>query len=85
MEKFRCLALAYEALGKGGNMPAIMNAANEVAVDAFLKGRIGFLDIAETIGKTMQQMPFISKPTYDDYVATDRESREFARKIVEKI
>ncbi|MBO7494980.1 MAG: 1-deoxy-D-xylulose-5-phosphate reductoisomerase, partial [Salinivirgaceae bacterium] len=46
LEKFRCLALAYEALGKGGNMPAIMNAANEVAVDAFLKGRIGFLDIA---------------------------------------
>ena len=85
LEKFRCLALAYEALGKGGNMPAIMNAANEVAVDAFLKGRIGFLDIAETIGKTMQQMPFISQPTYDDYVATDRESREFARKIVEKI
>ena len=85
LEKFRCLALAYEALGKGGNMPAIMNAANEVAVDAFLKGRIGFLDIAETIGKTMQQMPFISQPTYYDYVATDRESREFARKIVEKI
>ena len=82
LEKFRCLALAYEALGKGGNMPAIMNAANEVAVDAFLKGRIGFLDIAETIGKTMQQMPFISQPTYDDYVATDRESREFARGLI---
>ena len=82
LEKFRCLALAYEALGKGGNMPAIMNAANEVAVDAFLKGRIGFLDIAETIGKTMQRMPFISQPTYDDYVATDRESREFARGLI---
>ena len=82
LEKFRCLALAYEALGKGGNMPAIMNAANEVAVDAFLKGRIGFLDIAETIGKTMQQMPFIGTPTYDDYVATDRESREFARGLI---
>ena len=82
LEKFRCLALAYEALGKGGNMPAIMNAANEVAVAAFLKERIGFLDIAETIGKTMQQMPFISQPTYDDYVATDRESREFARGLI---
>ena len=82
LEKFRCLALAYEALGKGGNMPAIMNAANEVAVDAFLKGRIGFLDIAETIGKTMQQMPFVIQPTYDDYVATDRESREFARGLI---
>ncbi|MBO7496021.1 MAG: 1-deoxy-D-xylulose-5-phosphate reductoisomerase, partial [Salinivirgaceae bacterium] len=56
--------------------------ANEVAVDAFLKGRIGFLDIAETIEKTMQQMPFISQPTYDDYVATDRESREFARGLI---
>lgn len=82
LEKFRCLALAYEALGKGGNMPAIMNAANEVAVDAFLKGRIGFLDIAETIGKTMQQMPFISQPTYDDYVATDREARRFAEGLI---
>lgn len=82
LEKFRCLALAYEALGKGGNMPAIMNAANEVAVDAFLKGRIGFLDIAETIGKTMQQMPFVSQPTYDDYVATDREARRFAEGLV---
>lgn len=82
LEKFRCLALAYEALGKGGNMPAIMNAANEVAVDAFLKGRIGFLDIAETIGKTMQQMPFVSQPTYDDYVATDHESREFAKSLI---
>lgn len=82
LEKFRCLALAYEALGKGGNMPAIMNAANEVAVAAFLKERIGFLDIAETIGKTMRQMPFISQPTYDDYVATDRESREFARGLI---
>ena len=82
LEKFRCLALAYEALGKGGNMPAIMNAANEVAVAAFLKGRIGFLDIAETIGKTMQQMPFISQPTYDDYVATDREARRYAEGLI---
>ncbi len=85
LEKFRCLALAYEALGKGGNMPAIMNAANEVAVAAFLKERIGFLDIANTIEKTMQQMPFVKNPTYTDYVETDKESREFARNIVGKI
>ncbi len=82
LNKFKCLALAYEALGKGGNMPAIMNASNEIAVSAFLNGKIGFLDIADTIEKTMHQMPFISKPTYDDYVATDRESREFARRLI---
>ena len=82
LEKFRCLALAYEALGKGGNMPAIMNAANEVAVDAFLKGRIGFLDIAETIERTMHAIAFVGKPTYDDYVATDREARRFAEGLI---
>lgn len=82
LNKFKCLALAYEALGKGGNMPAIMNASNEIAVSAFLNGKIGFLDIAETIEKTMHQMPFIGKPTYDDYVATDRESRAFAQSII---
>lgn len=82
LEKFRCLALAYEALGKGGNMPAIMNAANEVAVAAFLKERIGFLDIAETIERTMHAIAFVGKPTYDDYVATDREARRFAEGLV---
>jgi 1-deoxy-D-xylulose-5-phosphate reductoisomerase len=82
LEKFRCLALAYEALGKGGNMPAIMNAANEVAVAAFLKERIGFLDIAATIERTMHAIAFVGKPTYDDYVATDREARRFAEGLV---
>lgn len=82
LEKFRCLALAYEALGKGGNMPAIMNAANEVAVSAFLKERIGFLDIAATIERTMHAIAFVGKPTYDDYVATDREARRFAEGLV---
>ena len=82
LEKFRCLALAYEALGKGGNMPAIMNAANEVAVAAFLKERIGFLDIAATIERTMHAIAFVGKPTYDDYVATDREARMFAEGLV---
>lgn len=83
LNKFKCLALAYEALGKGGNMPAIMNASNEIAVSAFLNGKIGFLDIADTIEKTMQQMPFISKPTYDDYVKTDAESRKYAQSIIQ--
>lgn len=82
LEKFRCLALAYEALGKGGNMPAIMNAANEVAVAAFLKERIGFLDIAATIERTMHAIAFVGKPTYDDYVATDRESRKYAEGLI---
>ena len=82
LEKFRCLALAYEALGKGGNMPAIMNAANEVAVAAFLKERIGFLDIAATIERTMHAIAFVGKPTYDDYVATDREARKFAEGLI---
>ncbi len=82
LEKFRCLALAYEALGKGGNMPAIMNAANEVAVAAFLKERIGFLDIAATIERTMHAIAFVGKPTYDDYVATDREARRYAEGLV---
>ena len=82
LEKFRCLALAYEALGKGGNMPAIMNAANEVAVAAFLKERIGFLDIAATIERTMHAIAFVGKPTYDDYVATDREARRFAEGLI---
>ncbi len=82
LEKFRCLALAYEALGKGGNMPAIMNAANEVAVSAFLKERIGFLDIAATIERTMHAIAFVGKPTYDDYVATDREARRFAEGLI---
>ena len=83
LDKFKCLALAYEALGKGGNMPAIMNASNEIAVASFLNGKIGFLDIAETIEKTMHQMPFISKPTYDDYVKTDAESRKYAQSIIQ--
>lgn len=82
LEKFRCLALAYEALGKGGNMPAIMNAANEVAVAAFLKERIGFLDIAATIERTMHAIAFVGKPTYEDYVATDREARRFAEGLI---
>lgn len=82
LEKFRCLALAYEALGKGGNMPAIMNAANEVAVAAFLKERIGFLDIAATIERTMHAIAFVGKPTYEDYVATDREARRYAEGLI---
>jgi 1-deoxy-D-xylulose-5-phosphate reductoisomerase len=81
-EKFQCLTLAYQALNKGGNMPAIMNAANEIAVDAFLKEKISFLGIASLIEKTMDNIGFISKPTYQDYIDTDNAAREFAKSII---
>jgi 1-deoxy-D-xylulose-5-phosphate reductoisomerase len=75
--RFRNLALAYYAMEKGGNMPCILNAANEVVVSAFLKNKIGFLQMSDIIEKAMQKVPFIKKPTYEDYVETDRETREF--------
>ena len=79
LERFRNLALAYEALHQGGNMPCIVNAANEVVVDAFLHDRISFLGMSDVIEYTMQHTSFIAKPTYEDYVATDREARRIAR------
>jgi 1-deoxy-D-xylulose-5-phosphate reductoisomerase len=72
---FRCLDLAYCAMEKGGNMPAIMNAANEVAVEAFLNEKISFLDIAMLIEKAMSNNAYIAEPTYDDLLLTDREVR----------
>ncbi len=82
MEKFRCLALAYDAIHKGGNMPCIMNAANEIVNRGFLEDRCSFPKIAETIEKTMQRVSFIANPTYDDYMATDREARVVAKEIM---
>ncbi|MCQ2374790.1 MAG: 1-deoxy-D-xylulose-5-phosphate reductoisomerase [Salinivirgaceae bacterium] len=82
LNKFKCLALAYRALGKGGNETAIMNAANEVAVAAFLQEKISFLGIADTIEKTMDNVAFIAKPTYADLVATDTEARAFAQSLI---
>ena len=81
-EVFRNLALAYEALDKGGNMPCILNAANEVVVAAFLKEQISFLRMSDVIEETMRRVAFISKPTYDDYVATDEESRKVALSLI---
>lgn len=72
---FRCLDLAYRAIGQGGNMPCIMNAANEVAVQQFIDGRIGFLGIADFVEQTMQTAPFIPNPTLDDLLSTDKEIR----------
>ena len=74
-EKFRNLGLAYDALRRGGNIPCILNAANEVAVDAFLKGKIGFFAMSDIIEQTISETAFISSPTLDDYIATAREPR----------
>jgi len=75
MDLFRNLGLAYEALNKGGNMPCILNAANEIAVQAFLEDRITFLGMPHLIEKCMHSVPFIQKPTYDDYEQTNMETR----------
>ena len=80
--RFRCLALAYEALNKGGNMACIVNAANEVVVSAFLKDRISFLRMSEVIEQSMAKVPFIQTPTYEDYVATDTEARRIAESLI---
>lgn len=74
-ETFRNLALAYEAMGKGGNMPCILNAANEVAVAEFLKDRIKFLEISELVEQCMSKIDYIANPQYEDYVQTDQETR----------
>lgn len=78
MDRFRNLAFAFEAVRRGGNMPCILNAANEVVVAAFLQDRIGFLQMSDVIEQTMQKTSFIAAPTYDDYVATDAEARRIA-------
>ena len=80
--RFRCLALAYEALNQGGNMACILNAANEVVVSAFLKERIPFLRMSEVIEETMAKVSFIHTPTYEDYVATDAEARRIAENLI---
>lgn len=80
--RFRNLALAYEALHRAGNMPCIVNAANEVAVAAFLQDEISFLGMSHVIEKTMTCVAFIQKPTYEDYVATDTEARRIARELI---
>lgn len=80
--RFRCLALAYEALNRGGNMACIVNAANEVVVSAFLHDRISFLRMSEVIEKAMEKVTFIQTPTYEDYVATDAEARRVAENLI---
>ena len=72
---FRNLALAYDALAKAGNMPCVLNAANEVAVAEFLKDRIGFLEMSDLVEQCLAKIDFIKIPAYEDYVETDKETR----------
>ncbi|HZK95498.1 MAG TPA: 1-deoxy-D-xylulose-5-phosphate reductoisomerase [Prolixibacteraceae bacterium] len=81
-KNFRNLALAYEALQKGGNLACILNAANEIVVEAFLKGKITFPDIWNVNEQVMQKSTFIAAPTLEDYMATDHEARAYASEIV---
>lgn len=82
MEKFRCLAMAYESIRRGGNVPCIMNAANEVVNEAFRHDRCGFLQMVDIIEATMQRATFIAQPTYDDYIASDAEARRIAASML---
>lgn len=82
MEKFRCLAMAYESIRRGGNVPCVVNAANEVVNEAFRHDRCGFLQMADIIEATMQRATFIAQPTYDDYIASDAEARRIAESML---
>ena len=82
LNRFPNLRLAYEATAKGGNMPCVLNAANEVVNLAFREGQCGFLQMSEIIAQTMAKATFIAKPTYDDYVATDAEARRIATTLL---
>lgn len=83
--RFPLLQYAFDAIAQGGNMPCIMNAANEIAVAAFLSEKIGFRHIAETVAHTMQHVAFVSSPTYDDYVETNSVARRHASQYIETI
>jgi len=82
LETFRNLQLAYNAMEKGGNMPCILNAANEIAVAAFLKDKIGFLNMSDLIADCMEKITFVSNPTLEDYVETNKETRILANELL---
>ncbi len=82
IKTFRNLALAVEALKRGGNMPCIMNAANEIAVYGFLRNRIGFLDMTELVERAMEKIKHIQKPTLEEYFESDAEARNFAASLI---
>lgn len=81
---FRNLALAKDAMYKGGNTPCVMNAANEIVVQAFLNNRIDFIEMSDVVGKTMERVSFIEHPTLEEYEHSDKEAREYAQELVKK-
>lgn len=81
-DKFRCLALAFEAIHRGGNMPCILNAANEIVNEAFRQAKCSFIAMADIIEKTMERVVFDANPTYETYIQTDQEARRIAREMV---
>ncbi len=85
LKKFRNLALAYEALKMGGNIPCVLNAANEVVVQAFLDKKIGFVQMPEIIEKCIKKADFVSRPNIDDYIETNLETRKLARNIMNNV
>ena len=82
LDKFRCLALAFEAIKQGGNAPCIVNAANEIVNRAFLEDRCGFLQMADVIAQTLQRATFIKQPTYENYIESDAEARRIASSLL---
>ena len=84
-DTFRNLSLAYEAMRQGGNVPCVLNAANEVAVSEFLRGNIGFLDMSTLVERCMEKMPYIRRPNHEDYVATNDETRSKALELLKEL
>ncbi len=84
LKRFPNLALAYEAMNKGGNMPCVLNAANEVVNLAFREGKCGFMQMSQVIAQTMEKTMFITEPTYEDYVQTDKEARKIALELLKR-
>jgi 1-deoxy-D-xylulose-5-phosphate reductoisomerase len=82
METFRNLALSFEAIKQAGNMPCVLNAANEVAVAQFLKDRVGFLEMSDVVERCLTRMSFIKHPSHEDYIQTDKETRAMALELI---
>jgi 1-deoxy-D-xylulose-5-phosphate reductoisomerase len=82
IKTFRNLALAKDAMFQGGNAPCVLNAANEIVVDAFIKNKISFLEMSDIIETCLEKMTFIEKPSLDDYIQSNRETREFASSLI---
>jgi len=84
VSSFRNLAIAFDAMDKSGNTPCVLNAANEIAVDAFLNGKSGFVEMSSIIEKTIEKVSFIAKPTFNDYLETDHEARAIASSFIKQ-